>query len=986
VKTSPVRRAAARLGAAAAPALLLLALACPTARAAASLAPHEAHRRAPQGSVPGRDARSADALVRRARPPAQEVEAQPADPPAAGRSAEAGDDANLRPESGETSPEAPPEQNAAAQAVPDAIPATLAPKPGIFYIDYGSYRWTPASCPVSGAMRVFNWSDFNPSAGVYDFTALDAWMADRKSLGLITGIMTSVYDGAGSGDIRGTPNFVIATPGAVVPATAKTCSTCATYPHYINGWSRSNLNGGFDYSNHEYLWTKSGSVSVVDGPDTGTNYAARLGGANNATGSIYHYDLRIPAMPPGITDATEHAWVEFRAYIDTADAAAGDHLIMELWDTSNRKIPGGEIDITNLAHTNRTWKTYTFDIDSFGLAKTVRVALRVTTNGSGETTFYVDDIKPKFRHLIPKYHSSAFQDAYRQFIMALGERYRNNPDLQFVSFGSGLYGENQPTQDTAFPESHFDHVMVAAGLTTELWTAYVNAVSQAHADAFASGPGLPPNRSVMVQYAPVYLSSTEKKDTTDYAAARGVGLSANFLSPDFTQVYRTNLTGQYDPMAGWGGQVPLAMEGYDSDLCNPVLSFMAMAHALDKHVDYLRVDAPLISDYTTCNKPDNPSIAWARNYIGRTPANTPGAWVMMREHRNPTATTCRPGAVIYTAATGFTTHPDLGNFEFYVKQVDTIAGGRTVAETNDKGVDSRYAKDPANGAARPDAGLGNCPQLSYRTDLFGAPDHLVPYPCNPTPYNPNLPPLVGQNPADYTDYYALADWTGEGKEAYTVRRTDQATGNPYMFFKVDDAYIPGTATIEATLTVKYFDIGTDRFTVKYHSATGEKSAGTVTKTGSKALKTATFTVADGRFGNGLAGGSDFYIDSRNGTTNDGDEWIHFVEIVRASGPAAPVASIRASGTAALLAWPAVTKDAAGNPITVSRYDVWRNTTTPYFTPGGTPAGQTTGLSWSDAGAMTAADTRFYAVTAVDSAGRQGAGSNRTGKFTFGLLR
>ncbi len=93
----------------------------------------------------------------------------------------------------------------------------------------------------------------------------------------------------------------------------------------------------------------------------------------------------------------------------------------------------------------------------------------------------------------------------------------------------------------------------------------------------------------------------------------------------------------------------------------------------------------------------------------------------------------------------------------------------------------------------PEAGLGNCPNKSYNTALFGEN-----YPCNYQPYNPNLPVLEGQNPSDYRDFYDL-NLTGAGKEAYIVRRTDQnvvaAKNNPFMFFMIDNEYIKGDAEL-----------------------------------------------------------------------------------------------------------------------------------------------------------------------------------------------
>lgn len=882
------------------------------------------------------------------------------------------------------------------EAVPDAAPqpermtSTLNPRPGVYYIDYGSNRFSAATYPVDGAIRFYSWSLLNPGDGVYDWQNLDTWIADRKALGLGTGIMVTTYDGSTAGDIRSTPNFVIKTPDAVIPATAKTCATCAEYDHYVNYWKRTTYNATFDSTPHNTLWTLAGNTEIVssapaDADGIAKSYAAKLGGVNSATGSLYHYKERIPAMPASL-NGTKRAYIEARVYVDTADTAANDHLYMEIWDTNHQRI-GSAVDITNLSQTNKTWKTYTFDVSSIAPEREIEVAFRVTTNGSNSTTYYVDTIKLYVRHLIPKYWSSAHFDAYKRFIDALGARYRDNPDFQFVAMGTGVYGESQPTQSDSYPDNHFDHVVENAGLTWQGWVEYINRVSAAYAAAFTTAPGQAPNRNILLQYAPTYKSVNEREQTTDYAASLGVGGCANFLALDWTQAYKNDGTGMYDPMQKYWQQFPFAFESYDSDLCSPVLAFWAVAHAVDKHVDYLRAEPALFRNADGSLTAEAPFFDWAGNYLGQTAQTTPKAWVMMREHHNPTLSTCRSGGNYYLTDNGTTVWPQLGNFDFYLTQVDSIAGGRTVPETNHKGADSRYARDPSTGTAWPQAGLGNCPSQSYREDLFGAN-----YPCNKTPYNPDLPPLVGQNLDDYKDFYTPTDWTGEGKEAFSVRRTDQANSNPYMFFQIDNGYIPGTATYEAVITVKYFDIGTDKWSLKYDSASGEKTAGTITKGGTKTLKTATFTITDARFGGRLTGGADFYIDSRNpsGNTNDGNEWIHLVEVERKSAvyaPAAPVAQITAQAPNALLSWGAVTKDDHGNPTTVSQYNLWHNTA-PYFVPdsGGTPYQQVTGTSWPDGNVLTQAGGMFYLVSASNAAGYQSQMSNRVGKFTFELVR
>jgi hypothetical protein len=131
-------------------------------------------------------------------------------------------------------------------------------------------------------------------------------------------------------------------------------------------------------------------------------------------------------------------------------------------------------------------------------------------------------------------------------------------------------------------------------------------------------------------------------------------------------------------------------------------------------------------------------------------------------------------------------------------------------------------------------------------------------------------------------------------EGRYARRTDQASGNPSMFFDVDDNYAFGGRN-DATITVTYLDTGIDRWELRYDAAgADDKVAGGIKKTNTKAWKKATFTLNDAEFANSLPGGgtspgSDFRI----WNAGDGDETIHFVEVK--AQPAAPITVVLAPG-------------------------------------------------------------------------------------------
>lgn len=797
-----------------------------------------------------------------------------------------------------------------AGAAPERIIRTTGALPGIYHIDYLNkfYNLDAYTLPIDGSIGFFTWSSLNPYAGNngYNWPYLDDWIksrVDRSNFDTTptgVGIMISTYDTTTANDIRSTPNWVIKIPDAVIPATTST-----GIPHYIDYFrrtARKTLNGEFESGLS--LWTVSdpAAITVDTAPPVDSTYvlgdtlpgrgsngnALQLGGVNNANATAVHQEETVPAMPPSLA-GQQNVYVSLRVNIETTDPSPNDHLYVELWE-GNTKLGGTQLDINNLSHAGQPadyWKGYTFDVTPFATEKAVKVVLKVVTDGANPTIFHVDNVQLRVRHLIPKYWGDAHKNAYKTFINALGARYRDTPSgildndpkyrLQFVAMGTGAYGESQPTQDVVDWEykSTFDHVVKNAGMdTTGEWRDYVNEISLAYATAFGTGDPAGPDRHVFLQYAPSFISGEERGYTTDYAAALGVGLSHNRLAPEFTGLYTNDRSGFYDPIRLHWNSVPIAFEAYADDLrCNTVLSYWALHSAVEKHADYIRTDPDLLRNSSTGLPTIHaPIFDWARQYLGKTVQNTPRVWTVMREHRNPAMLTC--GTVYYNTTATSARYPQYGNFNYWLYQVDAITGGKTVAETNDKGADSRYAKNPSNGGAYTQAGLGLCGEKAYSNIYLTNPPV-----CNPEPYNPDLPPLVGQNPNDYRDFYDPWDWTGEGKEAYVVRRTDQATNNPYMFFRIDDGYIPGTQVYSAKITVGYFDIGTDQWSLKYHSTTGEKVAGTVTKTNTKTYKEITFTVNDGKFANGLTGSTDFYLDSRapNGTA-DGNEWVHKVEV------------------------------------------------------------------------------------------------------------
>ncbi len=794
-------------------------------------------------------------------------------------------------------PAAQPPSAPALAAAPDRLVAGQ--NPGVYYLDYGGTIVDPNQYPVKGALRFFGWSTLQTGPGSYNWDALEAWINDRYSRGLSTGVFISTYDGKYDGDIRSTPNFVIETPGTMVVT-----------PEYINYYQFSQ-NGNFETSTptHGYLyaWDKQGDASGEVAP--GGSHAAKLGGVEGGTGSITHWTVRVPAMPPELTSGTKME-LKYRLYVDTADVNPNaDQLFVELFDQN------GNFLASVATHSNTSGATGVWlDIGPLDLSpwvgRELRLRFRATNDATTPTTFWVDEVELRVRLIIPKYWGDPYKSLYSQFVTALGQKLKNNSKVDFVAIGTGLHGETQPC------DTEHQIYLDAAGLNSNLWVATANEITNMYKTAFSTTGQL--QKNLLLQYAPYYKYAWEREAMSRYAAENGIGLSYNGLLPDWVGSYRSDGTASYDPIRKYWNIVPVAWETYTYMLCTPVFTYWSIFSALDKHADYVRIgDDLLTGPQGNFNKP---FFEWAKKYWGQTGQTTPGAWVVMREHRNPTpychassyptyvyqGTDGAPWIYVPTGDVRGSTYPQFGNYSFYLYQDDGISGGRTVPETNDKGADRRYARNPINGAPWTDAGLGNCPTVNDYASAVYPPG----YPCFNEPYNPDLPPL-GSNPSNY---YAPFSWTNEGKEAWVVRRTDQATGNRYMWFVFDNSFINDSDTKihSVRITVKYFDIGTDTWTLRYDSSSGEKVAGTITKTNTKQLKEQVFTITDAKFSGGLTGGADFVLDCNN----DGNEWVHMVEVIKVSSEPPPnTATPTATATATPTITPTATPSPTGTPTT-----------------------------------------------------------------------
>ncbi len=455
--------------------------------------------------------------------------------------------------------------------------------------------------------------------------------------------------------------------------------------------------------------------------------------------------------------------------------------------------------------------------------------------------------------LLPKYWDDAFLSRYTRFIRDMGTYLKTHPKdkdykfidkIAFVSIGTGTYGEI----NAAGPDVQ---ALVSAGMTPNAWYNAVERITDAYIEAFSEpvDPNDPSKGrrllvSLQQQTAPYTFGPKDRYVIATYSAAHGVGLSIDGLYAEQKQAIfgnRPNLeySGMYDQIFLYNGIVPIAWESYNYMLCNPTQVYWGMLNGLDKHPDYMRLTDDLFYEKDSQGniigkKTENIEIfEWASKYLGVTITNTPSVWVAMRDSRAPWQTCWQanppwqPGQQPHGEIVP-DTYPQWGNYSFWLEQDDSVPGGFTYPETN------------------MERSMGGYPM-----------EHIG---VNTSPYNPNLPP---------------------GKEGWVIRRTDQASGNNYMFFRVSDGYVfKGSGPV--TITVTYWDNYTDTWALAYDAAGGVQRWAVpdgsdkpyVQKEGTNTYRKAVFHIPDARFGNGLTGNTDFFIYNRE----DGDEWIHFVDV------------------------------------------------------------------------------------------------------------
>ncbi len=399
------------------------------------------------------------------------------------------------------------------------------------------------------------------------------------------------------------------------------------------------------------------------------------------------------------------------------------------------------------------------------------------------------------------------------------------------------------------------------------WVDVVNQVMGYYREAF-------PNKPLMTQHYPMFYRDRERRLISQSAAQMNIGFKGDGLMGD-----RDKMTCRESPAACKEGVDGRYNDKYLAYLEDPILGYSrTLPIGFESYRFYMPQDVLVYWGMLSGLDSHADYIVLAEDVFKDASSNPdPAVWPILQLANSHAGRTPYDTPTVWVALreSGYTWYPKQGNYSFYLYQNDNITGGRTRA-------------------------------LTYRA--AGTAAYQI------------------QNTAEVD---AAQTWLGESWESWITRRTDQATGNPYMYFDVDDRYLLGGTGV-ISLSVTYFDHGSDTWSLDYDAGGGAVLSRLIQKTNTNTWKKTLFWLTAARMGNGMAGGSDFRINS-NG---DGDEVIHFVQLQHyGTPPASPTPSPTLSPT--VTPTPVYTSTPTNTPTpTQSPTPVY--TPTPTATPTHTP--------------------------------------------------
>ena len=117
---------------------------------------------------------------------------------------------------------------------------------------------------------------------------------------------------------------------------------------------------------------------------------------------------------------------------------------------------------------------------------------------------------------VPRYWFRSYLNPYATFIAALGNRYKNDARVEWISMGFGTYGENKAGGN----QGEID-ALIGAGLTKSLWMSTTKEIIDDYVTGFRTGSSL--QKGVFAQIAPYTFTEAERWELANYAVPRWPG-------------------------------------------------------------------------------------------------------------------------------------------------------------------------------------------------------------------------------------------------------------------------------------------------------------------------------------------------------------------------------------------------------------------------------------------------------------------------------
>ncbi|MGQ9493337.1 MAG: DNRLRE domain-containing protein [Anaerolineae bacterium] len=433
------------------------------------------------------------------------------------------------------------------------------------------------------------------------------------------------------------------------------------------------MNG--DWGNPDYYFSyidQWGSWNEVRGhPEYGA-----LGGWK-----AFHWDDLNPQK--GIYD-----WTLIDAYILDAQ---------EMWVT----LPDGSIIAKPVGVAVQTW-TSVETTTQIGVNHT---PVWVASQGGGAITSCYDPdglsgpCKPM---CTPNFGNTIWQYWFDQFILAMGQRYDNNPDfynLSIVLIATGFDDETNERKNVAGCtyytgnsrafDNWVDHVMQTYNLAFPNTVQFLQATlhglhgNAAQAASFPSRMTGVKNNGLEIDFA---------GDEIYYDGVLVGGLLG------FSQLYHEQIPTGYEPKGG----VPV--QG----------TYWLLIEGLSAHPYMFDIQLPIIeATYQAELQTGFPIMNFVRNHLGKSVEDTPDVWIVLRETKR-TDTCWKASDGIYKCY-----GPHHGDFMYWLYRWDTTPGSRTVALLGDalKELPSEAQSHiyAWHSTRRTDQGSGN-PYMSFDVD------------------------------------------------------------------------------------------------------------------------------------------------------------------------------------------------------------------------------------------------------------------------------